>query len=180
MGPVAKTTTKKTMATRFLLLLAPLAVLASASAPEALPRWYLPGSNDPRKMCERQRQGFYCDNGKCLYQIKKASGQWVMTKTCDGINDCGDWSDERPSKCGPRGCRDDQFYCDNGLCLDNPDEIKCNGNNDCWDNSDERGCGPTCSSDEFHCPGDDMCVPDWYRCDDEVDCNTDGADEESC
>merc|ERR1711973_251378 len=117
MGPVAKTTTKKTMATRFLLLLAPLAVLASASAPEALPRWYQPGLTDPREMCEKQRQGFYCDNGKCLYQIKKASGQWVMTKTCDGINDCGDWSDERPSKCGP-----------------------------------------TCSSDEFHCPGDDMCV----------------------
>lgn len=48
--------------------------------------------------------------------------------------------------------------------------------NDCGDGSDERGCTyDTCASHEFTCQNG-VCVPSWYVCDGEADCQ-DGSDE---
>lgn len=39
----------------------------------------------------------------------------------------------------PRKCRDDEFKCDNGACINS--EFYCDGHPDCIDNSDEpRSC----------------------------------------
>uniref|UniRef100_H2YHN0 VPS10 domain-containing protein n=1 Tax=Ciona savignyi TaxID=51511 RepID=H2YHN0_CIOSA len=66
---------------------------------------------------------------------------------CDGVDDCGDDSDEfdcnttssvQPSHHLP--CFSDllQFRCGNGICIFR--FYKCDGDNDCGDWSDERGC----------------------------------------
>ena len=37
------------------------------------------------------------------------------------------------------GCRDNEFRCDNDVCLNS--EWQCDGEEDCEDGSDEQGCG---------------------------------------
>lgn len=99
---------------------------------------------------------FQCANGACV------SLEWK----CDGMDDCGDYSDEancgkeaRPPATppGPRrrfsdalpsvsaaptdvpGCsRYFQYECRNGRCI--PTWWKCDGENDCGDWSDETQC----------------------------------------
>uniref|UniRef100_A0A6Q2ZM28 Sortilin-related receptor n=1 Tax=Esox lucius TaxID=8010 RepID=A0A6Q2ZM28_ESOLU len=77
---------------------------------------------------------FQCANGVCV------SLGWK----CDGMNDCGDYSDE--ANCGSStdapGCtRDFQYECRNGRCV--PTWWKCDGENDCGDWSDETQCTGT-------------------------------------
>uniref|UniRef100_A0A8D0NC21 Complement factor I n=1 Tax=Sus scrofa TaxID=9823 RepID=A0A8D0NC21_PIG len=67
---------------------------------------------------------FQCVNGKHISQ----------KKTCDGINDCGDQSDELCCK----GCRGESFFCKSGVCI--PRKYKCNGEVDCITGEDEVGC----------------------------------------
>ncbi|XP_047422386.1 complement factor I isoform X2 [Sciurus carolinensis] len=67
---------------------------------------------------------FQCVNGKYILQ----------QKACDGINDCGDQSDELCCK----GCRGDSFLCKSGVCI--PSKYKCNGELDCITGEDEVGC----------------------------------------
>lgn len=40
--------------------------------------------------------------------------------------------------CTSRVCKDSQFHCDNGRCIDQ--KWICDGDNDCMDGSDERNC----------------------------------------
>ncbi|GBM44382.1 Low-density lipoprotein receptor-related protein 4, partial [Araneus ventricosus] len=49
---------------------------------------------------------------------------------------------------GEAACRDREFRCDDGLCINV--DWKCDGENDCDDMSDERECQmPECSEEEF-------------------------------
>lgn len=69
-------------------------------------------------------QSFQCVNGKRIPQ----------EKACDGVNDCGDRSDELCCK----GCRGQAFLCKSGVCI--PNQHKCNGEVDCITGDDESGC----------------------------------------
>ncbi|XP_065490577.1 complement factor I [Caloenas nicobarica] len=64
---------------------------------------------------------FHCVNKKCI----------SLTKTCDGINDCGDLSDELCC----RECRDNSFHCRSNICI--PNENVCNKEIDCLTGEDE-------------------------------------------
>ncbi|XP_074084816.1 complement factor I isoform X2 [Macrotis lagotis] len=67
---------------------------------------------------------FHCVNGKYIPQ----------EKTCDGINDCGDQSDELCCK----GCRKGGFFCKSGVCIS--PKYLCNGEMDCIGGDDEVNC----------------------------------------
>lgn len=67
---------------------------------------------------------FQCVNGKHIPQ----------EKACNGVNDCGDQSDELCCK----GCRGNASLCKSGVCI--PDQYKCNGEVDCITGEDESRC----------------------------------------
>lgn len=76
-------------------------------------------------------QRFQCNNHKCIPLYQK----------CDGIDNCGDGSDENNMTiCShrPRPCIYNEFRCANEKCID----IKkiCDHADDCGDSSDELGC----------------------------------------
>lgn len=69
-------------------------------------------------------QSFQCVNGKRIPQ----------EKACNGINDCGDQSDELCCT----GCRGKAFICKSGVCI--PNQYRCNGEVDCITGEDESNC----------------------------------------
>lgn len=70
---------------------------------------------------------FQCVNGKRVPQ----------EKACDGMNDCGDQSDELCCT----GCQGSSFFCKSGVCI--PRQYKCNGEMDCITGDDEVDCQGT-------------------------------------
>ncbi|XP_021101047.1 complement factor I [Heterocephalus glaber] len=69
-------------------------------------------------------ESFACVNGKRI----------PLNRACNGVNDCGDQSDELCCK----GCQDGSFLCKSGVCL--PNQHRCNGELDCISGEDEVGC----------------------------------------
>ena len=63
---------------------------------------------------------YKCTKGNCIHRQYR----------CNGINDCGDFSDEEMCGCG-KG----EFTCRNHQCI--PNKYYCNGLVDCSDSSDE-------------------------------------------
>ncbi|CAH0727121.1 unnamed protein product, partial [Brenthis ino] len=130
---------------------------------------------------------FRCSNGNCL-------PYWWR---CDGINDCGDNSDEllcglvnpekpivRPEHDATRTkCNKNQFTCAPGVCI--PLSWVCDLMPDCTDGADERGCGAVvaaparCAADSTLCADGRACVRDHQLCDGAPDCE-DASDEAYC
>ncbi|EZA49376.1 Sortilin-related receptor [Ooceraea biroi] len=131
---------------------------------------------------------FMCNNKKCVPYWWK----------CDSVDDCGDDSDEigcgtgadvtlEPTSPGhtteqPRLCREHQFQCYNGDCIENA--WVCDGSNDCPTGEDElQHCDkihtPCRENDQFMCRQDGSCVPLLNICNGIEEC-PDGSDELGC
>ncbi|XP_067424366.1 complement factor I isoform X2 [Emydura macquarii macquarii] len=70
---------------------------------------------------DRECSQFHCVNKKCI----------PLTETCNGINDCGDLSDELCCK----ECKNNSFHCNSDVCISN--KYLCNGEADCLAGEDE-------------------------------------------
>ncbi|XP_011882721.1 PREDICTED: sortilin-related receptor-like [Vollenhovia emeryi] len=131
---------------------------------------------------------FMCNNKKCVPYWWK----------CDSVDDCGDDSDE--IGCGggmdggileptppvhttqqPRNCREHQFQCYNGDCIENA--WVCDSSKDCPSGEDEQHCEQmhtACrENDQFMCRQDGSCVPLSSICNGVEEC-PDGSDELGC
>lgn len=101
----------------------------------------LDGSDEDSKMCSKLPcpvNKYRCNNGICISRLR----------LCDGIDNCGDSSDEFKEICQEikHSCltamnteHSSQFMCvNNKSCIDI--SLKCNGLDDCGDGSDEVNC----------------------------------------
>ncbi|GFQ87122.1 sortilin-related receptor [Trichonephila clavata] len=108
---------------------------------------------------------FKCSNHKCI----------PKNKMCDGVNDCGDYSDEG-RQCDST-CDTGKFRCKNDNCIHAT--FVCDFDDDCGDMSDEQNCNyPNCTANQFRCK-DGRCIRSEYVCDFDDDCH-DGSDEANC
>jgi hypothetical protein len=76
-------------------------------------------------------------------------------------------------------CRDDEFECDDGSCIDF--KYLCDREDDCPNREDEVGC-PKCPKNQFLCSSShnkSQCITADYVCDSHPDC-PDESDERDC
>ncbi|XP_055304959.1 basement membrane-specific heparan sulfate proteoglycan core protein isoform X6 [Sitodiplosis mosellana] len=92
---------------------------------------------------------------------------------CNGISECSDGYDEYGCPPPPTQCADNEFKCDDNVCL--PKEKQCDRVRDCRDGTDELNCRIVCRDDEFTC-ANGQCIHGQQKCDSRRDCE-DGSDE---
>ncbi|XP_060836737.1 modular serine protease-like isoform X1 [Rhopalosiphum padi] len=97
------------------------------------------------KKLEKRPTVFFCP-GVTEYGCE--SGQCVdVSKTCNGIRDCSDGSDETLLLCEMVLCPQDTFKCKYGACISN--KYICDGSKQCADGSDEQYCSNSTSISTF-------------------------------
>ncbi|XP_076042677.1 sortilin-related receptor-like [Oratosquilla oratoria] len=109
---------------------------------------------------------------------------------CDGLDDCGDNSDEDGCRVPPKNststttpvphaCGENEFECSSGSCI--RDSWVCDGDKDCRNGEDEENCrGWECDKHkQFRCHTTIGCVDLERHCDGHADC-ADGSDEAGC
>lgn len=103
---------------------------------------------------------------------------------CDGIDNCGDGSDESSEVSGPCEnvqCTETQMKCDKTTCI--VSNWICDGEKDCLDGTDEdpERCKKNCTGLQFKCKVSGRCIPAVWRCDQIEDCGLDDdSDEVDC
>ena len=120
-------------------------------------------TTEPRAISAASR--FFCNNGENI----------SISDQCNGIDDCGDNSDENCTKaeCEQLG----RFHCNNNKCISL--DWKCDLDDDCGDNSDENctkaECAQSWPTKLFGC-NNNKCIPLEWECDLDDDCG-DNSDE---
>nr|CAI5865438.1 unnamed protein product [Callosobruchus analis] len=132
---------------------------------------------------------FKCKNGRCI----------PFWWRCDGVNDCGDDSDEgdcqepliptvvdngadTTTTVSPgthQICGHNQYSCENGRCI--YAAWRCDGMYDCPNGEDEMNCNGynNCTNGQFRCRMDGSCIPLSAVCNGIRNC-PDSSDESSC
>ncbi|XP_049531787.1 low-density lipoprotein receptor-like isoform X4 [Anopheles darlingi] len=148
----------------------PKPTMSPINAPTVMPKDTTGFSKEFNMTLQCGERQFQCGNGQCIH----------ISFVCDGEDDCGDASEEKPDVCKVKetACSDDKFRCKNGRCI--LKRWQCDGEKDCADGSDEdtEKCHETCRSDEFTC-SNGRCIQKRWVCDRDDDCG-DGSDERAC
>ncbi|KAK6173276.1 hypothetical protein SNE40_016756 [Patella caerulea] len=117
---------------------------------------------------------FRCLNGQCLHPSQR----------CNGINDCGDNTDELG--CSAIPCQKYQYRCNQSSGSSERQCIWeswiCDGEKDCPHGEDESNCEdtpPCVGSNVFACHYSEGCLYKSLKCDGTAQC-ADGSDEDSC
>ncbi|CAH1165542.1 unnamed protein product [Phyllotreta striolata] len=103
---------------------------------------------------------------------------------CDGVDNCGDGSDESALPGGPCenvSCGENQLKCDKTTCI--AKHWVCDGEKDCLDGADEAPdtCSQICTQAQFKCKKSRRCIPMAWHCDNVHDCGFDDrSDETDC
>ena len=132
------------------------------------------GSDEFPSVCKKVKCGlglFTCHNFRCISQDLR----------CNGVNDCGDYSDEANCTCN----KESEFMCMNGDCIQK--NFRCDRDKDCSDLSDEINCNLTCDIGVFggtkeavvSCNTTSQCILESWICDGVMDC-WDNNDEKKC
>ncbi|XP_051025717.1 prolow-density lipoprotein receptor-related protein 1-like [Acomys russatus] len=138
---------------------------------------------DVQQDCEEGSMKTHCPHSHCLAgQWQCQNGACIMDSwRCDGIDHCGDASDEEDCAYCPEGT----VSCDGGKCI--PESLMCDGEADCTDGTDEPstcgkncswlngGCEGSCSDTHWgvrcSCTSGWQLQPDGYSCGDEDECS---------
>ncbi|CAG0918395.1 unnamed protein product [Notodromas monacha] len=154
--------------------------------------------------CQCESNEFRCGNGQCIRADQRCNGRadcpdradelncpcrrdqfscdgacFDQSFLCDGFTQCSNGFDEQGCPGDVTTCPEDEFLCDEDLCLSN--RFRCDGYRHCRDGLDERNCPGNpdrCGEFQFHC-GSGECVDIRKRCNGKTDC-TDASDEKDC
>ncbi|VDN38802.1 unnamed protein product [Gongylonema pulchrum] len=122
--------------------------------------------------CDRET-AFTCKNRKCIRR----------SLVCDGVDDCGDKSDEANCDCSEMRQRKDTMQCKvyarGGTLKCIPLARRCDGYEDCPDGEDEKDCERCRNPNAIYCEPSKTCLPSTKRCDGIIDC-ANGKDERRC